>query len=237
MVGVGGLTVASTLGSVAGGVFSIAGGFFGVFVPVLAFTIGCAGCVTGTGAASAAEPVAGAVISTGSGFGFGSGLGSSLGSAGCSCFIARSENLDCGATTAQQNVYGWGVARSTTLTSWEQWSGNPVAQSNDLESCGMDMPQPLLLSSGELFVYHPSDDVLTVHRERLTVGSACTPAQASAGWREKDFICMPSCGGRGWDRVLPDQELHDRHRRRRSARLPRHLVRLCLLLSVNGAAR
>jgi hypothetical protein len=112
-------------------------------------------------------------------------------------FEGASENLDCGATTAQQNVYGWGVARSTTLTSWEQWSGNPVAQSNDLESCGMDMPQPLLLASGELFVYHPSDDVLTVHRERLTAGSACTPAQALAGWREKDFICMPSCGGAG----------------------------------------
>lgn len=54
-----------------------------------------------------------------------------------------------------------------------------------------------LLASGELFVYHPSDDVLTVHRERLTAGSACTPAQATAGWREKDFICMPSCGGAG----------------------------------------
>ena len=112
-------------------------------------------------------------------------------------FEGASQNLDCGATTAQQNVYGWGVARSTTLTSWEQWSGNPVAQSNDLESCGMDMPQPLLRTTGELFVYHPSDDVLTIHREPLTAGSACTPAQALAGWREKDFICMPSCGGAG----------------------------------------
>jgi hypothetical protein len=112
-------------------------------------------------------------------------------------FEGATQNLNCGATTAEQNVYGWGVARSTTLTSWQPFAGNPIAQSNDAESCGLDMPQPLLRANGDMFVYHTSDNTRTVERERLALTSLCTANETAHGWHDKNFVCMPSCAGAG----------------------------------------
>ncbi len=112
-------------------------------------------------------------------------------------FEGATKNLACGNTSAEENDYGWGIAKSTTLTSWTEFSGNPIEQGNDAETCGVDMPQPLLRQNGEFFVYHTSDDVRTVERDTLAFGSACGAGKNPPDWREKNFVCMPSCGGVG----------------------------------------
>jgi hypothetical protein len=111
-------------------------------------------------------------------------------------FEGATQNLNCG-TTGEENDYGWGIATSTTLTSWTESAGNPVDEGDDAESCGYDMPQPLLRANGDFFVYHTSDDVLTVERDTLAFGSACSAAMTPPNFREKNFLCMPSCGGVG----------------------------------------
>lgn len=112
-------------------------------------------------------------------------------------FEGATKDLGCGSTSAEENDYGWGLAKSTTLTSWTEFSGNPIEQGDDAESCGDDMPQPLLRQNGDFFVYHTSDDVSTVERDTLAFGSACGAGKKAPDWREKNFVCMPSCGGVG----------------------------------------
>ena len=106
-----------------------------------------------------------------------------------------------GATQDQRcegnNVYGWGVAKSTDLKSWGELADNPIAQSNDSESCGMDLPQPFHLSSGALAVYHTSDDTTSVLLATLRFGSACLGWQTAPNWKEKNYQCVPSCGELG----------------------------------------
>ncbi len=76
-------------------------------------------------------------------------------------------NWNCGGPE-EQNVYGWGVARSQNLRNWEKYDLNPLGQSTDEESCGPDMPQPFInTETGEVYVYHTSDDAYTVIREKL----------------------------------------------------------------------
>ena len=112
-------------------------------------------------------------------------------------FEGATTDLGCGNTSAEENDYGWGIAKSTTLTSWTEFAGNPVNQGDDAESCGYDMPQPLLRHNGDFFVYHTSDDTSTVERDTLALGSACGAGKNPPDWREKNFLCMPSCGGVG----------------------------------------
>ncbi|MEO8798656.1 MAG: hypothetical protein ABI551_12285 [Polyangiaceae bacterium] len=112
-------------------------------------------------------------------------------------FEGATKDLGCGNTSAEENDYGWGIAKSTTLTSWTEFSGNPIEQGDDAESCGDDMPQPLLRQNGDFFVYHTSDNVSTVERDTLAFGSACGAGKNPPDWREKNFVCMPSCGGVG----------------------------------------
>ncbi|MEO8874868.1 MAG: hypothetical protein ABI461_04705 [Polyangiaceae bacterium] len=112
-------------------------------------------------------------------------------------FEGATKDLNCGNTSAEENDYGWGIAKSTTLTSWTEFAGNPVNQGDDAESCGYDMPQPILRQNGDFFVYHTSDDVSTVERDGLALGSACATGKNAPDWREKNFVCMPSCGGVG----------------------------------------
>jgi hypothetical protein len=107
-----------------------------------------------------------------------------------------SRNLGCGATTAQQNVYGWGLARSTDLIHWQKYDWNPIVQSADAESCGFDMPQPFLRGDGSAYVYYTSDDASTVIRDTLVTGGVCS-AGSYPNWREKNHQCLPSCGGLG----------------------------------------
>ncbi|HEX7664189.1 MAG TPA: hypothetical protein VF407_06760, partial [Polyangiaceae bacterium] len=111
-------------------------------------------------------------------------------------FEGATANLNCGGT-GEENDYGWGIAKSTTLTSWTEFGGNPIEQGDDSESCGVDMPQPLLRQNGDFFVYHTSDDTSTVERDTLAFGSACGTGKNPPDWREKNFVCMPSFGGVG----------------------------------------
>jgi hypothetical protein len=107
-------------------------------------------------------------------------------------------NFLCGNGSSQQNVYGWGVARSRDMINWERFAGNPIVQSTDAETCGHDMPQPFLDPvSGSVFVYYTRDDAAVVLRDRLVAGSACTASQTAPNWREKNHQCLPSCGGLG----------------------------------------
>lgn len=108
------------------------------------------------------------------------------------------QNLNCGYGSSEQNMYGWGIARSTNLTSWEKYVGNPIMQGLDIESCGYDMPQPFRhTGTGEIFVYYTSDNTGLVLRDKLSFGSACSYWQTYPNWKEKNHICMPSCGGIG----------------------------------------
>ena len=111
-------------------------------------------------------------------------------------------NLECSPNppkdpSLQQNVYGWGLARSTDLIHWTKYDYNPINQSNDTQSCGFDMPQPALIG-GKLFVYHTNDATTDVIRETLvTPGTVCNASQSYPNWREKNQVCMPSCGVMG----------------------------------------
>ena len=106
-----------------------------------------------------------------------------------------------GATQDQRcegnNVYGWGIAKSTDLITWLEFPDNPIAQSNDGQSCGMDLPQPFRLSSGAIAVYHTSDDVTRILMATLQFGSACLGWQTNPNWKEKNYQCTASCGGLG----------------------------------------
>lgn len=112
-------------------------------------------------------------------------------------YEGATQNLWCGEGAAEQNVYGWGIARSADLIDWQPYAHNPIVQSADTQSCGHDMPQPLRLPTGEVFIYHTSDDASHVVRRVLARGSACGPDMPPPHWREKNDQCMPSCGGLG----------------------------------------
>ncbi|MCA9695656.1 MAG: hypothetical protein KC636_39125, partial [Myxococcales bacterium] len=112
-------------------------------------------------------------------------------------YEGATQNLKCGNGPAEQNVYGWGVARSTNLITWTKYPQNPIMQSADAETCGDDMPQPLLLPSGALYVYHTRDDAAVVQRQTLMFGDACGAGQDPPNWVEKNQQCLPSCGGLG----------------------------------------
>ncbi len=111
-------------------------------------------------------------------------------------YEGASLNLGCGSTSAQQNVYGWGLARSRDLITWEKYDWNPILQSADAESCGFDMPQPFLLGDGQVHLYYTSDNASTVIRDTLVTGGACA-AGSYPHQREKNHQCLTSCGGLG----------------------------------------
>lgn len=107
-------------------------------------------------------------------------------------------DLWCGWTTEERNDYGIGIARSTNLINWEKWSGNPILQGENMESCGFDMPQPFLNPyDGSYYFYYPFDQPDYVVRDKLVFGSACGSDQVYPDWREKNHICLPSCSFQG----------------------------------------
>lgn len=63
------------------------------------------------------------------------------------------------------NRYGWGMARSTDLSTWENFVGNPLGQANS--GCGNDMPSLFIRYDSAVFAYHTSVDVKRIVRERL----------------------------------------------------------------------
>jgi hypothetical protein len=68
------------------------------------------------------------------------------------------------------NRYGWGLARSTDLVTWDPYPGNPIAQSSQQGvGCGNDMPQPFIRYDNEVFVYHTSADSRRIVRDHLVM--------------------------------------------------------------------
>jgi hypothetical protein len=115
-------------------------------------------------------------------------------------YEGSSLNYLCGETPPDPNQtqYGWGLARSSDLLTWQKFGGNPILQSVDRQSCGHDMPQPFLdPSTSQYYVYYPVDLAYEVHRDRLVFGSACNGTQTLPLWREKNHTCMKSCSGLG----------------------------------------
>ena len=64
------------------------------------------------------------------------------------------------------NRFGWGVARSRDLDTWERWPGNPIRQTED-DACGFSRPNPFRRYDGRIFVYRTSEDGGHLVREAL----------------------------------------------------------------------
>ncbi len=73
-------------------------------------------------------------------------------------------------TCGPHNRYGWGIARSTDLQTWERFAGNPMGLSDRVGTgCGNDMPSPFVRYDGRIFVYHTSGDTRRIIREALVM--------------------------------------------------------------------
>jgi hypothetical protein len=111
-------------------------------------------------------------------------------------YEGRTLNFHAGDGPVEENVFGWGIARSRDLINWEKYDWNPIMQSTDDQSCGPDMPQPFINpNDGTLYVYYTSDDALTVIRDKLTPGNLCEGK--TADWHELNHQCVQSCDSMG----------------------------------------
>ncbi|MBD3155918.1 MAG: hypothetical protein GF368_04665 [Candidatus Aenigmarchaeota archaeon] len=105
-------------------------------------------------------------------------------------------NFHSGHGPIEQNVFGWGIARSPDLVNWEKYDWNPIMRSTDEQSCGPDMPQPFIdPNDGTLYVYYTSDDSLNVIRDKLVLGNLCEGM--GPDWHEINHQCVQSCSSMG----------------------------------------
>ncbi len=73
---------------------------------------------------------------------------------------SSSSNAGCGGGN-----WGWGIARSTDLKSWDRFWGNPIRQRYQAANCGQDLPY-VFPYNGNLYVYQREPG----RRSRLTLG-------------------------------------------------------------------
>lgn len=114
-----------------------------------------------------------------------------------------SMNFSCSPSLGEQNLMGWGIARSTDLIHWEKWTKNPIMRhdpvaAGDTESCGYDMPQPFISpSTGKTHVFYTSNDRNVLHKDILIDGPACGQNQTFPNWNGFNHQCTSSCGVMG----------------------------------------
>lgn len=80
------------------------------------------------------------------------------------------EGADTDFTCEASNTYGWGMARSRDLVTWERHPGNPFGLSTGPAGCGNDMPSVYRRGWDNVyFVYHTSGDTRHIVREFLAL--------------------------------------------------------------------